>query len=159
MQRWERMRLLNRLGGAEMIALLLDRLPAWHSAAFFVVRVGPAIGGEEATARLLRIGASLQRFWLTATRLGLVLQPQLATLAFADYGAGAVAFVTDAHLVTGAASLARQFQGTTQRTPGEVVFLGRIGAPRSRLPGARSVRLGLDQLIEPDTHEAEVAAD
>ncbi|MDE2582857.1 MAG: ThiF family adenylyltransferase [Rhodospirillales bacterium] len=148
MQRWERMRLLNRLGGASLTALQLDRLPAWRSAAFFVVRVGPPTPGEDPTARLMRIGGRLQRFWLTATRLGLVLQPQLAALAFAEYGASGVDFAEDAGLISRAVGVARQFQATTGRAPGEVVFLGRIGAPRADLPGARSTRLGLDRLVD-----------
>jgi molybdopterin/thiamine biosynthesis adenylyltransferase len=165
MQRWERMRLLNRLGGAAMTAGALDLWPAWNSGAFFVVRVlaGPeAEAAETGPARLLRIGRCLQRLWLTATRLGLVVQPVLATVAFAEYGARGTAFTGDRSLLDRAALLARQFSRATGREPGEVVFVGRIGAPRPGLPGARSTRLPLDQLIQespkPEMRRLDVAA-
>jgi len=159
MQRWERMRLLNRLGGAAMTAAALDMWPAWNSGAFFVVRVlagpGAEIGPKAATqpeaetgpARLLSIEGCLQRLWLTAMRLGLVLQPVLETVAFVEYGARGTVF-TDRGLIDRATVLARQFSRTTGRESGEVVFMGRIGTPRLGLPGARSTRLPLDQLIE-----------
>lgn len=147
MQRWERMRLLNQLGGAALTAVQLDRWPAWNSGAFFVVRVLPGTGRETAQARLLRTGRCLQRLWLTATRLGLVLQPVLATVAFAEYGASGEPFTADRALLDRAAVLARQFSRVTGRSPGEVVFMGRIGTPQPSLPGARSTRLPLEQLM------------
>jgi len=160
MKRWKRMRLLNRLSGAAMTAGALDLWPAWNSGAFFVVRVlaGPgAETGPKATtrpeaetgpARLLRIEGCLQRLWLTATRLGLVLQPVLETVAFAEYGARGTVFTGDRGLIDRAAMLARQFSHTTGREPAEVVLMGRFGTPQHGLPGAQSSRLPLDQLIE-----------
>ena len=151
MQRWERMRLLNRLGGVALTAWQLDRLPARNSAAFFVIRTTPGSGEETSQARLLRTGRCLQRLWLTATRLGLAIQPVLATLAFAEYGTSGNAFTQDPSLLGKAAELAQRFAAVTGRAPGEVVFIARIGAPRPGLPGARSTRLALDQLIEGST--------
>ena len=145
MQRSGRMRLLNRLGGAALTAVQLDRWPAWNSGAFFVIRRRAA--PDQATARLLQIGQCLQRFWLTATQLGLSLQPVLATLAFAAYGSSGEVFTQEPSLSNRAARLARRFAAVSGRTPEEVVFLGRIGALEPGLPGARSTRLGLDQLI------------
>ncbi|HVB99802.1 MAG TPA: hypothetical protein VNJ12_10795 [Candidatus Dormibacteraeota bacterium] len=148
MQRWGRMRGLNRLGGAAVTAAQLDQWPAWNSAAFFVIRDQAAAGEAAEPARLLRTGQSLQRFWLTATRLGLALQPTLATLAFAHYGASGEVFSQEPSLPRKAAGLARRFKEVTGHAPGEVVFLGRIGAPKLGLPGPRSIRLALDHLIE-----------
>ena len=147
MQRWGRMRLLNRLGGTAMTAAQLDRWPAWNSAGFFVVRTRAASHPPTDMARLLWTGQCLQRFWLTATQLGLSVQPVLATLAFAAYGASGEVFSQDPSLCAKAARLARRFATVTGRAPEEVVFIGRIGAAKPGLPGARSTRLALDQLI------------
>ena len=147
MRGWSRMRLLNRLGGAATTALLLDRWPARNSAAFFVISRRDPSPDSAARSPVLRAGGQVQRLWLTATRLGLALQPVTATLAFADHGASGAAFTADADLRAKAALLAQRFQAVTGRSPRDVLFVGRIGEARPRLPGARSIRLPLEELI------------
>jgi len=154
MRGWSRMQLLNRFGGARSTALLLDRWPARNSAAFFVIsRQGPPLEGAARSA-ILRAGGQIQRLWLTAARLGLALQPVTATLAFADYGARGAAFTDNADLRAKATLLAQQFQTVTGRSPHDVLFIGRIGEARPRLPGTRSIRLPLAVLIEDRTGSA-----
>ena len=89
---WGRMRRLNQVLGTAGAAAQLDILPGLRSAAFFSVR--RQAGHPTDAATLLRDGEHLQRFWLTATRLGLGLQPALATLIFADHGARKTPFTT-----------------------------------------------------------------
>ncbi|MGI4943753.1 MAG: hypothetical protein ACRYHQ_24835, partial [Janthinobacterium lividum] len=80
------------------------------------------------------------RFWLTATRLGLAMQPGLATLIFSHYGAHGLAFTADPGLQAKARKLAARFQAVLGRHPDSLVFLGRIGQPRPGLPKVRSIR-------------------
>jgi sulfur-carrier protein adenylyltransferase/sulfurtransferase len=92
-------------------------------------------------------GRSIQRFWLTATRLGLAMQPVLATVAFARYGEGRIKFSSEAGLSAQAESLARSFRQVIGATAEEVVFIGRIGESHRRLPTHRSTRRSLAELV------------
>ena len=138
MQGWARMHRVNRLLGTAGASLQLDVWPAYRSAAMFAIRAVPE-AADEAGVVTLRHGMALQRFWLTATRLGLGLQPALATLIFADYGATGARFTEDAGLVQKAEALARAF-GTEVGPVRQYVFAGRLGRLRPGLPGARSTR-------------------
>ena len=147
LRRWERARLLNRLGAATVASLEMDYLPGVRSAAYFVMRYSPERGGRQATwTALLDIGRGLQRFWLTATRLGLAMQPTMAILAFSHYGEHRVPFSTDVQLSRRAEHLAHSFQRVLGVAPGEVVFIGRIGEPYPRVPRYRSSRRPLTEL-------------
>ena len=137
-QGWARMHRVNRMLGTAGASLQLDLWPAYRSAAMFAIRRVP--GDEEAAGVSgLRHGMALQRFWLTATKLGLGLQPALATLIFADYGSTGARFTRDDGLVTKAEALARAFE-TNVGPVREYVFAGRVGQLRPGLPGARSTR-------------------
>lgn len=149
MQRWSRAQLLNRLGGSVASAVQLDYLPALRSGAYFVLRRTPTESGSAKSAdNLLAMGRGLQRFWLTATRLGLGMQPNLALLAFAHYGEEKIQFSRDTKLNRKAEALAERFQRTLGHPPREVVFLGRIGENRPRLQMYRSGRRLLPELME-----------
>ncbi len=151
MQRWERMRMLNRLGGVTATAWARDRLPAMRSAAFFVVRSpGMPLDAAARQDRLVRAGAGVQRFWLTATRLGLAVQPTLAPLIFADYGTGDRTFTTDSQLTQRASAHAAKFRTLVGEPLQHILFIGRIGERRPLLPFARSSRMSLDQLSQED---------
>jgi molybdopterin/thiamine biosynthesis adenylyltransferase/nitroreductase len=145
MASWARMQLMNRLGGTVSAALQVDYLPALSSSGFFVMRSAEVLHIGDAVAAL-RAGAAIQRFWLEATRLGLVMQPAIATLIFADYGARGVTFTEDATLQAKAVRLAEAFRADLGVEPQQVVFMGRIGEPRRRAGMARSVRLPLAAL-------------
>ena len=75
---------LNRFTGTFSAALEMDYLPILSSAAAFTLRL-PA-DGPHPIDTLLAAGIHIQRFWLTAARLGLAMQPAMALLVFADYG-------------------------------------------------------------------------
>jgi len=148
MKRWERTKWLNRLGGAFGAALQVDYLPGFRSGAYLVIRRAPENAGQPAEAEeLMVMGRSIQRFWLTATRLGLTMQPVLATLAFAHYGERQIQFSKEPGLTRRAESLARSFRQTLGVSPEEVIFIARIGEPYPRLPTHRSCRQPLAELM------------
>jgi sulfur-carrier protein adenylyltransferase/sulfurtransferase len=139
MRDWPRMDLMNRYGGGTLIAKLeMDLLPGLFSAAHFSIFRTKEADGAEA---LLRTGEVLQRFWLTATRLGLAMQPSLAPLCFDWYARNGVAFTRRAALREAAERLSNRIKARNQ------VFFGRIGQPRSACVATRSLRRSLDELV------------
>jgi nitroreductase len=148
LRRWERARLLNRLGGAKIAALEMDYLPGVRSAAWFVMRHPPKQDGEQMTeAELMTIGRAVQRLWLTATKLGLAMQPSLAIIAFAHYADSGIRFSTESGLSERAETLSRSFRHVLGATPAEVAFIARIGEPYPRTPKHRSSRRTLAELL------------
>jgi hypothetical protein len=154
MRNRSRVEFLNRyLQGTVLPRVEMDLAPGLQCAAHFTItwKSGPA-GAEDRVLALLRAGQDLQRFWLTATQRGLVLQPSLATLCFAHYGRSGTAFTRDEAARRKAERLALRLDRLTQSpTPGEnedLVFLGRLGWPKSRRIPSRSVRRPLSDLIE-----------
>jgi hypothetical protein len=125
----------------------MDVLPGMMCAGHFVIQ--PArpkdLDDPEAT---LRVGQALQRFWLTATWHGLVMQPALATVCFALYGQQGVPFTTDAGVLRKARALATELGKVVPGGAPAMAFIGRIGTPRSRRILARSVRRPLSELVE-----------
>ena len=147
MQSWDRMNGLNRLTGTMAAAMQLDLGPGLRCAGFFCLRPAVPISEEDRPARLLRAGEAIQRFWLTATMLGLALQPNLATLIFAHYGQAGLPFTKDAAVRAKAVRLAQAFRDVTGAEPDSMVFLGRIGEPHPRPPAARSGRRSMAELM------------
>ena len=146
MANWERMRRLNATLGTGGAALQLDLLPGLRSAAFFSVRSAQTGARAAEPAALLKAGEHLQRFWLTATRLGLGVQPALATVIFADHGAHGTPFTTEPGLQQRAARLADAVAAVLGPVA-DIRFLGRIGGRPDGLPGPRSVRRPLSALL------------
>ena len=140
MRDWGRTQSLNRVGGAVSAAVEMDYVPILASAAVFTLRCPVSGQAGRTTDDLLRAGIQIQRFWLTATELGLVMQPALAVLAFAHYGQNESSFTADEAVRGRAARLARAFQRTFGDGPGDFVFMGRIGEPLPRAGVCRSVR-------------------
>lgn len=147
--RWRRMRLIGRLpGGTALARVEMDLLPGLLCAAHFTIarRDPPAEG--DAVPALLRAGQALQRFWLTATRLGLAMQPGLAPLCFAHYGRNGIAFTGDHRVRARARWLARALDALAgPGAGGTLLFAGRIGRPRGGA-AARSLRRPLAALME-----------
>ena len=143
MQEWRRLDFANRVLWATAIPRIeLDLVPGISCAAWFVMfRKRPVAPGDEIRS-LLRAGERLQRFWLTATRLGLAMQPELAPLCFIHYGKSGSPI-----------SASSRFSKLKKRAAGcmpeisEVVFLGRIGAPKRTAPVGRSIRRSLTELL------------
>lgn len=152
MMRWtlakrKRTEVANRLGSPFFAGLQMDFLPGIFSAAYFAFRVQQrATGQHEQVSQLLRAGQAVQRFWLTASKLGMVLQPCLATLAFAHYGLADEPFTVSKSQRRKAANLARR-AGRDLSNLQTLFFMGRIGYPQKARLESRSLRLPLAQLI------------
>lgn len=148
MNDWRRMHRLNSTMGTAGAAIQLDIVPGLASAAFFSLRTEPTAPGQDRAERLLRDGEQIQRFWLTATRRGLALQPALATLIFADHGATDAPFTADPRLRAAAVRLAADVTGLLGPVSG-LRFLGRVGRRPDGMPGPRSVRRSVQDLTLP----------
>ncbi|MCP5373313.1 MAG: ThiF family adenylyltransferase [Hyphomicrobiales bacterium] len=148
LQSWEKTKTMNKLPGSSFGAKFqMDYTPGKNCAAHFTVsrRSKPAEGDE--MHQLIRTGQAWQRFWLTATRLGLALQPAMAPLIFGYYGRHDVAFTEDHNVRGKAIELARQLDAGCQGDPDDMMFRGRLGVPRSRKIGPRSIRKQLGELM------------
>jgi molybdopterin/thiamine biosynthesis adenylyltransferase/nitroreductase len=149
---WRRMDRLNRLPGSTFAARLqMDYLPGHGSAAFFAVSWRHRPQPADRIPALLRAGAAWQRFWLTATSLGLASQPAMATVIFAHYGRHQAAFTADSGIRAQAAPLAQGVDGLGLGGD-DLLFMGRVGRPKRGPKTARSVRRPIAQLRqEPGT--------
>ncbi|MEA2825144.1 MAG: hypothetical protein QOF03_1626 [Alphaproteobacteria bacterium] len=147
MQAWSRTKRLNRFAGTGGAVLQMDYLPGLCSAAYFTIRMNAKEASpDERVQALLETGQAIQRFWLTATKLGLAMQPCLATLAFAHYGRSGTPFTREAGPLRAAGKLAASVDNILAGN-GEFVFMGRLGWPRPRKKLCRSTRRSFDQLI------------
>lgn len=83
LQSWERVQFMNNyLKGTLIPRIQLDVLPTFNCGAHFAIVSHKKM---ENTQDYLEAGKALQRFWLTATSLGVQLQPTLAPLLFHQY--------------------------------------------------------------------------
>jgi molybdopterin/thiamine biosynthesis adenylyltransferase len=149
MRDWSRTQLLNRLGGTTSAALEMDYVPILSSASAFSLRFAISAQGNRGTEDLLHAGENIQRFWLTATSLGLALQPALAVLIFAHYGQNELPFTVDAAVRSKAKRLASKFQRIFGALTDDFVFMGRVGEPLPRVGVYRSVRRPIVELMTP----------
>jgi nitroreductase len=145
MASWERIAFLNRyLAGTLAPRVELDLLPGLACAAHCVLVARRA---PTKLADYVAAGRALQRFWLTATSLGLQFQPQYTPLVFARYARQGVRFTTS----TRAIEQARAIGAALDRLLGpdvalRTMFMGRIGAGKPA--EARSIRLPLERLMQ-----------
>ena len=148
MSRWSRLDAGNRYLGATLIPRLeMDILPGLACAAHFAISMRAAHDHSRREIALLNTGRALQRLWLTATRMGLAMQPGLAPLCFAAHGRAATEFSGGRAMRGKARRLAGR---VAELTPGDAagpVFLGRVGVPRSTFVASRSVRKPLESLL------------
>ena len=146
MQSWRRVDFFNTwLGGTLAPRLQMDLLPGMYCAAHFALLAdAPPRHVDDYVAA----GRAMQRFWLTATQLGLQLQPELTPLIFARYVRERRAFSRTDGMLEMAQELAAQTQALLGGAATErAVFLGRIGAgPAAH---ARSLRRPLKDLLVP----------
>jgi nitroreductase len=142
MHSWSRIATLNRwFGGTLAPRLELDWLPGVRCAAHFaLVAKRPPAGLDDHVAA----GAAMQRFWLTATTLGLQLQPQYTPLVFAAYARRRVPFTQVPAAQRRAALVQRMLDAILGDAAERTVFLGRIG--HGPAASARSTRLPLERL-------------
>ncbi len=141
MASWKRVQWLNKyLAGTWLPRIELDLLPSFFCAGHFAI-IGQR--APETIGDYLKAGRTLQRFWLTATSLGLQVQPEMTPLIFSAYIRQGISFTNSVTIQRDAQALASRFFQLYGQ-PECIVFLGRIG---SRQPAmARSVRKPLDSL-------------
>jgi hypothetical protein len=160
---WPRVQRMNRyFAGTMLPRLQLELVPGLRCAGHFaIVAVDAPPRGIEAR---LRAGAAVQRFWLTATGLGLQLQPQHSPLMFAGYARDGIRFSEVAAARARAARLVGMLEDLLgPGEPAKTVFLGRLGSGAAA--SARSLRLPLERLLidgqQPDlvTPERELLPD
>ena len=125
----------------------MDYLPGFFSSAYFTMHLSHNVEPAGRVTALLEAGSRIQRFWLNVTKIGLALQPCLATLAFAHYGKTGLPFTADRKALRGSKKLAALLERTVGPNLDDCVFIGRIGYPRQRPPSCRSTRLALDSLL------------
>ncbi|MBK7674018.1 MAG: nitroreductase family protein [Candidatus Accumulibacter sp.] len=144
MQSWERVHFFNRyLLGTVIPRVELDFLPAVFCAAHLLLRPAkPPVDPQD----WLRLGMSLQRLWLTVTKEGLHLQPELTPVIFRWYARADDRFSSDPALFESALRLAEDFERLAHCGPNEpFFFFCRVGV--SSKPFSRSLRLDRERLL------------
>lgn len=144
MASWKRVEFFNRfLMGTMAPRIQLDILPGLGCAAHFII---VAKNGLETLQDYVDGGRAMQRFWLTATMLGLHLQPEMSPLIFRNYAAGRMAFSVREGSLVEAQEIASMLDGMTGSASGRAVFMGRTGIAQE--PRSRSLRLPFERLLK-----------
>lgn len=141
LQSWARVQVLNRyFAGTLMPRLQLDLIPAQRCAAHFII---VADKPRAQTSDYLEGGRATQRFWLTATKLGMQLQPEMTPLIFSTYAREGRRFTESVDKLAEAETLRLELEALAG---GEVdaVFMGRLGFGSAAT--SRSLRKNIQQL-------------
>src|SRR5574340_24903 len=145
MASWRRVEFFNTwLAGHLAPRIEMDLLPGVFCAAHFAILADkpPATVDDYVAA-----GRAVQRFWLTATGLGLQLQPEMTPLIFARYSNEDRLFSSMHRAAETAAKLGERLSRVLPEPQiGRVVFLGRIG--NGQIAASRSLRLPLEKLLK-----------
>jgi molybdopterin/thiamine biosynthesis adenylyltransferase len=141
---WSRVDFLNRyMAGTLIPRFELDFLTGIACASHFIII---AKEPPKTLDDFVAAGRSVQRFWLTCTRLGLQLQPEMTPLIFHSYVRNNIEFSSNRHSQNLAKKLATKLEEIAAPEKIEqAVFMGRIGGGVA--PTSRSIRLPLDQLM------------
>ncbi len=144
MESWERVDFLNRyLMGTIMPRLQLDLLPGLACSAHFGIAAARPLTTLD---DYVTAGRNVQRFWLTATRLGFQIQPEMTPIIFSRYIREGRSFtgLKRSTTIAGQLALRLEEQFSDIALP-QLAFLGRIGpGPVAR---SRSTRQPLSQLM------------
>ena len=143
MRNWTRVAFINRwMGGTIAPRLLMDIVPALACATHVAIIADsvPIDADDQVMA-----GRAVQRFWLTATNLGLQHQPSATPLVFSRYLRDGQIFTQSEGLIGCAQKLAARLEALLGGKASQTVWLGRLGygAPAA----ARSTRLRLSHLL------------
>ncbi|WP_137937748.1 ThiF family adenylyltransferase [Chitinivorax sp. B] len=144
MQSWQRVQFLNRyLAGTWLPRLQLDLAPGIACGAHFIISASVI---PQTVDDYVEAGRALQRFWLTATQLGLQMQPEMTPLIFSWYVQQDRRFSTEDSLWPQAQRLRQRLADLIgEQSLQHAIFIGRIGAGQPAT--ARSTRLPLSKLI------------
>lgn len=145
MKSWERVRFFNRyLAGTWAPRLQMDFLPGLACAGHFVLCAAdpPATIDDYVQA-----GRAVQRFWLTCTHLGLLMQPELTPLIFSRYARDGIQFSSEPGIDASAQRVAERLEALVGRDSARSsVFMGRVG--HGPQPTSRSLRKPLSALMK-----------
>ncbi|WP_292451916.1 nitroreductase family protein [Methylibium sp.] len=146
MRSWARVEFFNTyLAGTLIPRLEMDFVPSLACAAHVVIAARKT---PETIDDYILAGRSVQRFWLTATKLGLRHQPEMTPLIFAGYLKADIAFTKNENVKLFAASTAADTFELIGDDMARAVWIGRIGeGPAAK---ARSRRLSLETLLVSD---------
>ena len=146
MHSWRRVRFFNTfLAGTVAPRIQMDFIPGLACAAHFVI---VADSSPRSIDDYVAGGRAMQRFWLTATQLGLQLQPEMTPLIFGRYVRERRVFSRTRGMHERAVALAAQCAALIgEDNCRRAIFMGRIGAGASAT--ARSTRRPLQELIVP----------
>jgi hypothetical protein len=143
MESWQRVKFFNTwLAGHLTPRVELDLLPGLFCAAHFAILANraPTMLDDYVAA-----GRAVQRFWLTASSLGLQLQPEVTPLIFGRYVRDGIGFSRMPGATDMAAKLGKRFARILQDVPvGQVAFMGRIGSGKAAT--SRSLRRHVERL-------------
>lgn len=145
MNSWTRVDFFNTyLAGHLTPRIEMDLLPGLFCAAHFAILASKA---PETIDDYAAAGRAVQRFWLTATSLGLQLQPEVTPLIFGRYVREGREF---SRLPSAVRSAERIYRRLSILLPDESVeqsvFMGRIGEGRSAT--SRSMRKPVKNLLQ-----------
>jgi molybdopterin/thiamine biosynthesis adenylyltransferase len=143
MKSWRRVEFFNTfLAGTLAPRIQMDLIPGIGCAAHFVILASEP---PESIDDYVSAGRAMQRFWLTATTLGLQLQPEMTPLIFTRYARQSIEFSLAKGMMDRAKTISKQTEDLIGKEElARAVVMGRIGmGPAST---SRSVRLPLAQL-------------
>lgn len=144
MEDWQRVTFFNRfLAGTLVPRIQMDFLPSLFCSGHFVIASNrPPDGIDDYVAA----GRVVQRFWLTLTGLGLVMQPEMTPLIFGRYAREGLVFSKTAGMQEQALGLSLNLDALLgQKESARAVFMGRIGAGSAA--SSRSTRRKLNDLL------------
>jgi hypothetical protein len=141
---WSRIELLNTwLAGTLMPRIQLDLLPGLRCAAHFALVAEHPLSSID---DYVLAGRALQRLWLTATSLGLWMQPEMTPVIFSRYVREGRPFTQVDSINARARRLAKRMESWLGLEGArQTVFMGRIGYGPE--PWSRSLRKPLDRLM------------
>lgn len=140
---WQRVEFFNKfLLGHLPPRLQLELLPSLRCGAHFTLSA-PALSSVD---DYLSAGRAMQRFWLSAAKIGWFIQPEMTSVIFTRYHRHGIAFSKQQNALALARRLNdRLAQIVSLAEIDRIYFVGRIGAgPR---PMARSTRKTITQLL------------
>jgi hypothetical protein len=143
MKSWSRLSKVNAVLGTWAARTQMDFIPGMACGAHFVIKSRlPARDIDDYVAA----GRAVQRFWLTLTKLGLCMQPELTPLIFSSYVKNGIRFSKLDHLQSAAVALQGELSRLVDTGSGHHVYMGRLGA--GPIAQSRSVRLPLASLMK-----------
>ncbi len=144
---WERVEFFNRyLAGTWGPRIQMDFIPSLACGAHIVIKAQRKPQGID---DFVAAGRAVQRFWLTATQLGLFQQPEMTPLIFGAYVRDGTPFTSLPQLQAQAQDLERAAREVIGTDIERAVWMGRVGVGVT--PFARSMRRPLPQLMRAAT--------